>query len=103
MVWSPRSRCGAGTLDIQVRSRRLDPLAGRPGAQINLSSIPVAGDFGGLMFVVGSIVIVLLGFPDVRWFVLGSIAAGSVMAAGLFAWRSTHLDRVPPAVSFRGR
>ena len=55
------------------------------------------------MFVVGSIVIVLLGFPDVRWFVLGSIAAGSVMAAGLFTWRSTHLDRVPPAVSFRGR
>ena len=80
-----------------------DPLAGRPGGQINLSSIPVAGDFGGLMFVVGSIAIVLLGFPDVRWFVLGSIAAGSVMAAGLFAWRSSHVDRVPPAVSFLGR
>ena len=29
------------------------------------------------MFVVGSIVIVLLGFPDVRWFVLGSIVAGA--------------------------
>ncbi len=53
-----------------------DPLAARPDAQINLSSIPVGGDFGGLMFVVGSFVIVLLGFPDARWFVLGSIVIG---------------------------
>jgi hypothetical protein len=80
----------------------VDPLASRPDAQINLSSIPVAGDFGGLMFVVGSIAIVLLGFPDVRWFVLGSVAAGSVMAAGLFAWRSSHVDR-EPAISILGR
>ena len=80
----------------------IDPLAGRMGGQINLSSIPVAGDFGGLMFVVGSVAIVLLGFPDVRWFVLGSIAAGSAMAAGLFAWRSSHVDRTP-AISIRSR
>ena len=81
----------------------VDPLAGRPAAQINLSAIPVAGDFGGLMFVVGSIVIVLLGFPDLRWFVLGSIVAGSVMAAGLFRWRSSRVGRLPPAISFQGR
>lgn len=81
----------------------IDPLAGKAGGQINLSAIPVAGDFGGLMFVVGSVAIVLLGFPDVRWFVLGSIAAGSIMAAGLFAWRSSRVDRLPPVISILSR
>jgi hypothetical protein len=38
-----------------------------PTADINLSSIPVAGDFGGLLFVIGAIITVLLGLPDIRW------------------------------------
>jgi hypothetical protein len=65
--------------------------AGRvPGAEINLSSIPVAGDIGGLLFVIGAIITVLLGLPDIRWFVLASVVVGAVLAGGLFLWRSTR-------------
>jgi hypothetical protein len=67
-----------------------DPLARRPAAEINLSSIPVAGDIGGLIFVVGSFVIILLGLPDIRWFVASAMVAATVLAGSLFAWRSSH-------------
>ncbi|HLG58817.1 MAG TPA: hypothetical protein VI485_25955 [Vicinamibacterales bacterium] len=67
-----------------------DPMASRPAAEINLSSIPVAGDIGGLIFVVGSFVILLLGLPDLRWFVSMAMVAATVLAGGLFAWRSSH-------------
>ena len=70
-----------------------------PGAmhdpQINLSAIPVGGDFGGLMFVVGAFVIVMFGLPDIRWFVAGSLVTGAAMAAGLFVWRSMHAGELP--------
>jgi hypothetical protein len=74
-----------------------------PDAQINLSAIPVAGDFGGLMFVVGAFVVVILGLPDVRWFVLGSIVTGVALAGALFAWRATHTTDVPRVISILGR
>jgi hypothetical protein len=80
----------------------IDPTAS-PRAEINLSSIPVAGDIGGLMFVVGTFVIVLLGLPSVRWFVLGSMVIGGVLAASLFAWRSSHAGTVPRVPSILGR
>jgi len=76
----------------------------RPGAEINLSAIPVAGDIGGLLFVISAIATVLLGLPDIRWFVLGSVAAGAVLAGGLFAWRSSHPGRsLAPANSILRR
>ena len=74
-----------------------------PAAEINLSSIPVAGDIGGLFFVVGAIVTVLLGLPDIRWFVLGSAVAGTALAGGLFAWRSAHTGALTPANSILRR
>jgi len=61
-----------------------------PDARINMSSIPVGGDIGGLFFVIGAIAIVLLGLPDVRWFVLASTIVAGVLAFGLFTWRSKH-------------
>ena len=69
----------------------------QPKAEINMSSVPVAGDIGGLFFVVGAVIIVLLGLPDVRWFVLASVVVGGAMAAGLFAWRSSHASSLTPA------
>jgi hypothetical protein len=84
----------------------LAPANGRgslPAAEINLSSIPVAGDIGGLMFVIGAIVTVLLGLPDIRWFVLGSVVVGAVLAAGLFAWRSSHSGALTPVNSILRR
>jgi hypothetical protein len=69
----------------------------QPKAEINMSSVPVAGDIGGLFFVVGAVIIVLLGLPDVRWFVLASVVVGAAMAGGLFAWRSSHTSSLTPA------
>jgi hypothetical protein len=81
----------------------LAPSSRTPGAEINLSSIPVAGDFGGLLFVIGAIVTVLLGLPDIRWFVLGSVVVGAVLAGGLFMWRSTRTSTLVPANSILRR
>lgn len=75
--------------------------ASRPSAEINLSSIPVAGDIGGLFFVVGAVMTVLLGVPAVRWFILGSIAGGCVLAVGVFAWRSSHPSEPASSISLR--
>jgi hypothetical protein len=80
-----------------------NPLASRPDAEINLSSIPVAGDIGGLLFVIGAIVTVLLGLPDIRWFVLGSVVVGCVLASSLFVWRSSHTEALGPANSILRR
>jgi hypothetical protein len=78
-----------------------DPLASLPSAQINMSSIPVAGDIGGLFFVVGAVVTVLLGVPAVRWFILGSVAGGCLLAVGVFAWRSSHPSEPASSISLR--
>ena len=80
-----------------------NPRGSVPAAEINLSSIPVAGDFGGLLFVIGAIVTVLLGLPDIRWFVLGSVVVGAALAGGLFVWRSSHTSRLTPANSILRR
>lgn len=58
----------------------------RVRSEINLASIPVGGDVGGLIFAAGSVVI-LLGLPQLRWFLLGSMACAAIFAAGLIAWR----------------
>lgn len=69
------------------------PLASLPDARINLSSIPVAGDIGGLIFVVGSVTIVLLGLPGVGWFVLGSAIGAGLVATAIARWRARHASR----------
>ena len=76
---------------------------GNPNAEINLSSIPVAGDIAGLLFVIGAIITVLLGLPDIRWFVLASVVVGAVLAGGLFAWRSSRSTALTPANSILRR
>lgn len=67
-----------------------EPLALNRAPEINLSSIRVAGNIGGLMFAVGSTVIVMLGLPELRWFFLAAVAGGLVVAAVLFRWRGGH-------------
>src|SRR5689334_10737870 len=46
---------------------------------INIATIRVGGDAGGLIFVLGSIAIVMLGLPSVRWFLLASVAAAALL------------------------
>jgi len=101
----------AGGLVMAIALRRwntrhpsqLAPTSRRPDAEINLSSIPVAGDIGGLLFVIGAIITVLLGLPDIRWFVLASVVVGAVLAGGLFLWRSSRTSGLVPANSILRR
>jgi hypothetical protein len=61
----------------------------RPGAEINLSAIPVRGDAGGLFFALGSVGI-LLGLPQLRWFLVASIVCAAAAGLALIAWRHAH-------------
>ena len=62
----------------------------RRSPQINFSSTEVAGNVGGLIFVVGSVFIVALGLPSVIWFLSAGTAAGCLLAWGLAAWHTAH-------------
>lgn len=66
------------------------PLASFHHPQINISSIPVAGDVGGMFFVVGSVLIVLLALPDLRWFALGTMLTGGALSRALVRWHASH-------------
>ena len=54
--------------------------------QINFSSTEVAGNIGGLIFVVGSVFIVTIGVPSVIWFLVAATMAGCLLAWALVAW-----------------
>ena len=56
--------------------------------QINFSSTDVAGNIGGLIFVVGTVLIVLVGLPWVVWFLLAAAIAACFVAYGLVAWHT---------------
>ena len=58
--------------------------------QINFSSTEVAGNVGGLIFVVGSVFIVVIGLPSVIWFLIAATDAGCILAWGLIAWHTKH-------------
>ncbi len=61
--------------------------------QINFSSTDVGGNAGGLIFVVGSVLIVSLGLPSVFWFLLTAALASGLVAWGLVVWhRRTQRD-----------
>lgn len=60
-------------------------------SEINMASIPVRGDAGGLFFAVGSVMI-LLALPQIRWFLIGSAICAVIAAVTLIAW---HARRQP--------
>jgi len=64
--------------------------------QINFSSTEVGGNIGGLIFVVGSVLIVAVGLPSVFWFLLAGTIAGCFLAWGLVAWHTRHPQRGLP-------
>lgn len=59
--------------------------------EINLSSIPVGGDIGGFFFVLASSLTILLGLPEWRGFVVGTVVGGTALACVLFAWHRAHM------------
>jgi hypothetical protein len=64
--------------------------------QINFSSTEVAGNIGGLIFVVGSVFIVAVGLPSVIWFLFAGTIAGCVLAWALAAWHTSHPESGRP-------
>jgi hypothetical protein len=68
----------------------------RRSPQINFSSTEVAGNIGGLIFVVGSVFIVAIGLPSVIWFLFAATVAGCFLAWALVAWHRSHPTRGLP-------
>jgi hypothetical protein len=64
--------------------------------QINFSSTEVAGNIGGLIFVVGSVFIVVIGLPSVIWFLFAATVAGCFLAWALVTWHTSHPKRGLP-------
>jgi hypothetical protein len=64
--------------------------------QINFSSTEVAGNIGGLIFVVGSVFIVSIGLPSVIVFLFAATVAGCVLAWALVTWHTSHPTRGLP-------
>jgi hypothetical protein len=64
--------------------------------QINFSSTEVAGNIGGLIFVVGSVFIVTIGLPSVIWFLFAATVAGCFLAWALVNWHTSHPKRGLP-------
>ena len=58
--------------------------------RINFSSTEVAGNVGGLIFAVGTVLIVTVGLPSVVLFLFTAIVAGCFVAWGLATWRTSH-------------
>jgi 4-hydroxybenzoate polyprenyltransferase len=62
--------------------------------EINLSRIPVGGDVAGLIFAAGSVAIVIIGVPAMAWYFVSALLCATLLACGLFAYRSAHAARV---------
>ena len=58
--------------------------------QSNISKISIGGDVGGLIVSAGLVVILLIGVPPIRWFLVVSLLLGVVVALVL---RLTARDR----------
>jgi hypothetical protein len=68
---------------------------------INFSRLEIPDDAGGLIFVVGSVLALLIGIPSFRWFLAGAVVAGAAAAYVMFRWHRGHPtppwpDVVPP-------
>ena len=83
---------GFDTVDNAIR------FPSRP--EINFARVHVGGDIGGIIFVVGSVVTILIGLSPVRPFALAAMVCGIVLSVLLFLWRSSHPSK---ATSIRGR
>ena len=71
-------------------------------SEINLASIPVRGDAGGLFFAIGSVVI-LLALPQLRWFLIASVVCAIAAGYALIAWRHTRVFSSGSEMSIAGR
>jgi hypothetical protein len=61
--------------------------------EINFSRVPVGANIGGLVFVLGSVLAIVVGLPEARLFFAASAVLGLVVAVGLYGW---HLRERSP-------
>ena len=61
---------------------------GQPRPEINLSRIPVGGNIGGLIFMAGSMGILVAGLPGWRWFFGAAVVGGFLTATLVYAWHA---------------
>lgn len=61
---------------------------GRP--EINFSRVPVGGNIGGLIFMAGSMAILVAGLPGWRWFFGATVVGGVLTAAVVWAWHAVR-------------
>jgi hypothetical protein len=71
--------------------------------EINLSAIPVGGNVGGLIFAAGSVLIVILGLPELRWFLTAALGSGLIAGGVLTAWRRREPSDIRPRNSIATR
>jgi len=67
---------------------------------ISMHKLPISGGAVGLLFVVGSMLVFLLGIPAMRWFLGGSVVLGLGVAGGLWLFHehfSNPLTQLPSA------
>jgi hypothetical protein len=55
---------------------------------MNFAEVHVGADAGGLIFVLGSLAILALGLPTLRWFLIGSVLIASAVAIALVKWHA---------------
>jgi hypothetical protein len=58
--------------------------------EINLSAIPVGGNIGGLIFVAGSMAILVSGLPGWRWFFAAAVLGGVLTAALVYIFHTAR-------------
>ena len=73
---------------------RLPDVARTRVPEINLSRIPVGGDVAGLMFAAGSVVIVIVGVPDMAWYFVSSLVCAGLLAWAMFSARAARARRL---------
>jgi hypothetical protein len=61
---------------------------------INISRIRIGGDVGGVVFVVGIVVSLLVGLPETRGFFAGTLGGGVTVAA-IIAWWHRRQEHWP--------
>lgn len=74
---------------------------GRRPQMLNISAVYVGGDAAGLAYVVGTVVVFVMGLQPLRWFALASAALAFGCAATIIAWRRTHSLWSRPETSIR--
>ena len=58
--------------------------------EINVSKISVGGNIAGLMYVLGSLAVGMVGLVFLRWFFVVTLVCGFLCARALLLWHNSH-------------